>query len=113
MCYNDCMDDMRIPPNNVEAERAVLGSILLDTTGRDERVMDICQSAGVTPDTFYDPRNREIYSEMRKMSRAAKPLDALTLIEEPEEFLWRLDTSVPQKSSPAAVSAKRKGRAGK
>ena len=35
------MSDLKTPPNNVEAERAVLGSILLDTAGRsDDRVMD-------------------------------------------------------------------------
>ncbi len=76
------MTDMKTPPNNVEAERAVLGCILLDTTGRDERVMDICQSAGVVAETFYDPRNRTIYSEMLGLSRVSKPLDALTLIEQ-------------------------------
>ena len=73
---------MKTPPNSVEAERAVLGSILLDTTGRDERVMDVCQSSGVTPETFFDPRNRAIYAEMQRMARESKPLDALTLAEE-------------------------------
>jgi len=76
------MNDMKTPPNNVEAERAVLGSILLDTTGRDERVMDVCQSAGIVPETFFDPRNRAIYAEMQKMTRLSKPLDALTLTED-------------------------------
>ncbi len=76
------MNDMKTPPNNVDAERAVLGSILLDTTGRDERVMDVCQSAGVIPETFFDPRNRAIYKEMMAMARASRPLDALTLTEE-------------------------------
>ena len=41
------------------------------------------------------------------------PIKVGVTVRAPEEFLWRLDTSVPQKSSPAAVSAKRKGRAGK
>ena len=76
------MNDMKTPPNNIDAERAVLGSILLDTTGRDERVMDVCQSAGVVPETFFDPRNRAIYGEMMAMARASRPLDALTLTEE-------------------------------
>jgi hypothetical protein len=41
------------------------------------------------------------------------PIKVGVTVRAPEEFLWRLDTSVPQKSSPAAVAAKRKGRAGK
>ena len=74
---------MKTPPNNVEAERAVLGSILLDTTGRsDGRVMDLCLTSQVAPETFYDPRNRVIYSAMLAMNRTARPLDALTLMEE-------------------------------
>ncbi len=77
------MNDLKTPPNNVEAERAVLGSILLDTTGRsDDRVLDECRSRGVIPEVFYDPCNRAIYSEMLEMSMAMKPLDALSLIEE-------------------------------
>ena len=77
------MDNLKTPPHNLEAERAVLGCILLDTTGRsDDRVMDECRSRGVIAETFYDPCNRAIYTEMLAMSMASKPLDALALIEE-------------------------------
>ncbi|MBR2838451.1 MAG: replicative DNA helicase [Kiritimatiellae bacterium] len=77
------MDDLKTPPHSTEAERAVLGSILLDTTGRsDGRVMDECRSRGVVADTFYDPCNRAIYAMMLEMGMASKPLDALALIEE-------------------------------
>ncbi len=77
------MKDLKTPPNNTEAERAVLGSILLDTTARgDDRVMDLCLTSGVTTETFYEPKNRIVYQTMLDMNRTAKPLDALTLIEE-------------------------------
>lgn len=77
------MNEMRTPPSNVEAERAVLGSILLDAVGRSgDRVMDVCLTSGVSSETFYDPRNRAIYGVMLEMNRASKPLDALTLMEE-------------------------------
>ena len=49
------MSDLRTPPNNVEVERAVLGSILLDTAGRsDDRVMDECRTRGIVPEAFRD-----------------------------------------------------------
>ena len=74
---------MKTPPSNVEAERAVLGSILLDAVGRSgDRVMDVCLTGGIVSETFYDPRNRLVYSTMLEMNRASKPLDALTLMEE-------------------------------
>ena len=77
------MSDLKTPPNNVEAERAVLGSILRDTAGRsDDRVMDECRTRGIVPEAFYDPCNRAIYTVMLEMSMASKPLDALSLIEE-------------------------------
>ena len=76
------MEDLKTPPSNVEAERAVLGSILIDTTVRGEaRVMDLCLAQGVTAESFYDPRNRAIYQEMLLVNRLGKPLDALVLIE--------------------------------
>lgn len=74
---------MKAPPSNVEAERAVLGSILLDSTGRNgDRVMDLCQTGGIVPDTFFDPRNRVVYETMSRMKRENKPLDPLTLMDE-------------------------------
>ena len=64
------MNDLKTPPNTTEAERAVLGSILLDTAGRgDDRVMDLCLTGGVTSETFYDPKNRLVYSTMLEMNR--------------------------------------------
>ena len=74
--------DPKTPPNNAEAERAVLGSILMDTTERgDDRVMDLCLSGQIVPETFFDPRNRAVFSAMLDLNRRGKPLDALSLIE--------------------------------
>lgn len=77
------MDEFKTPPNSTEAERAVLGSILIDVAGQNsERVMDICLSSGLSADSFYDSRNRTVYSTMVTMNRLSKPLDLLTLHEE-------------------------------
>ena len=77
------MENLKTPPNNVEAERAVLGAILLDTTGRgDDRVMDICLTKGLSADSFYDARNRLVFETMLEMNRHSQSLDSLTLMEE-------------------------------
>ena len=74
--------DLKNPPNNTEAERAVLGSILLDTAGGDEdRVMDLCLTSGVSENSFYDTRNRTIFGAMRALNASGKPLDAVSLLE--------------------------------
>ena len=38
---------LRTPPHSAEAERGVLGSILLDV-GNDNRVLDLCTENGIT-----------------------------------------------------------------
>ena len=74
---------MKTPPNNPEAERAVLGSIMIDTTGRaGDRVMDLCLTGGIVPESFYDPRHRSLYETMLEMNRTAKPLDMVSLVTE-------------------------------
>ena len=73
------MNDVKTPPSSIEAERAVLGSILLDTTSRNgDRVMDLCLTSRLVPESFFDPRNRAIYSTMVDMNRKSRPLDPLT-----------------------------------
>ena len=65
------MDDLKTPPHSTEAERAVLGSILLDTTGRgDDRVMDECRTRAIVAESFFDPCNRAIYATMLEMNRS-------------------------------------------
>ena len=46
-------EKLKTPPNNAEAERAVLGSILMDATGRNEdRVLDLCGARGIHEESF-------------------------------------------------------------
>ena len=73
-------NEMKTPPHSAEAERGIIGSILLDTQfGEDARVLDLCQARGLTPDSFYEPRNRILYETFREMSGASSPIDAVTL----------------------------------
>ena len=73
-------EEMKTPPHSAEAERGVLGSILLDTeTGDDVRVLDICQSRGITPESFFVPRHRMLYETLIAMSAAGQPIDPVTL----------------------------------
>lgn len=63
----------RIPPQNIDAEEAVLGSILLDpeVIGR---VVDILH-----PDGFYLTAHREIYLTVLMLHSQGKPTDLTTL----------------------------------
>src|SRR4051794_38736110 len=66
----------RLPPHNVEAEEAVLGSVLLDreVIGRVSGVLDARD--------FYRERNGLIYQSMLDLYDRHEPVDYLTLIDE-------------------------------
>jgi len=63
----------RIPPQNLEAERAVLGALLVYPEAFD-RVLEI-----LTPDDFYSEAHRIIYQSMRELEEKGTPIDILTL----------------------------------
>lgn len=68
---------LRVPPHNAEAERGVLGSILLDAG----RVMDLCLSQGLLPESFYVPKNRTLFTVLVEMQRAGAAIDLITVSE--------------------------------
>ncbi len=75
-------EDVKTPPHSAEAERGVLGSILLDAeTGEDTRVLDLCLTHGIESESFFDPRHRIIFETLLEMSRETLPVDGVTLIE--------------------------------
>ncbi|MGK7875413.1 MAG: replicative DNA helicase [Xenococcaceae cyanobacterium] len=61
----------RLPPENIEAEAAILGGILLDPRAMEE-VVDI-----LTPDTFYVSAHGEIYRAALTLFREGKPTDLM------------------------------------
>ena len=72
------MPSPRVPPHSAEAERGVLGSILLDAS----RVLDLCAANGLSdPLAFYIPAHRIVYEAMLKMSSASGAIDILTVAE--------------------------------
>jgi replicative DNA helicase len=69
---------MRVPPNSLEAERGVLGSILLDA-GSDSRVLDLCIENGIAVESFVSSAHQLIFETVFEMSRAGALIDPLTL----------------------------------
>lgn len=68
-------DEMRavVPPSNLEAEISVLGAMLQDGTA----VLRATEQ--LSPDDFYHPEHREIYSVMAELNRRHDPVDLITL----------------------------------
>ena len=67
----------RLPPQNLEAERGVLGSILLDN----DVLHDIVADSSASTD-FYRDAHQTIYAAIRDLYDKGKGIDAVTLAEE-------------------------------
>jgi len=72
-------DIVKIPPQNIEAEQSVLGSILMDKDAI-LKVADI-----LVPDDFYHEDHGEIYTCILKLFEKRKPIDLVTLTDELEK----------------------------
>lgn len=69
----------KIPPQNVEAERSVLGAILLDKDAVIQ-VSDILQ-----PEDFYKEDHQEIYEAILELFEKRSPVDLVTLTDQMEK----------------------------
>jgi len=63
----------RLPPQNVEAEQAVLGAILLDG----EALVSVQER--ISQDDFYRTSHRLIFEAMVELSEEGEPVDLVTL----------------------------------
>jgi replicative DNA helicase len=65
--------NIRIPPQNVESEQALLGSIML----RPETLVEIMDI--LSPDAFYADKHKTIFQSMAHLYEKREPIDILTL----------------------------------
>jgi len=63
----------RVPPNDLSAERSVLGGIMLENGALDS-VVD-----ALSPEAFYSEAHGAIYEAMLELSRTGQPIDTVTL----------------------------------
>lgn len=93
-----------VPPNNIEAEKSVLGSMFLDSKAV------FISLERLRPEDFYSKRNGEIFECMAELSETGNPIDTVTvvdrlerkkLISQPDETVYIADlaSSVPSASN--------------
>ena len=73
MRENRNANQIRVPPQNIESERALLGSIMLRSESIEE-IMDI-----IRPESFYSEKHRLIFRAMTDLFSKNEPIDLLTL----------------------------------
>lgn len=67
--------ETRVPPNSLEAERAVLGAILLNNEALYAAIEIL------TPADFYRTGHQVIFKHMTSLDAGGKPVDTITLVE--------------------------------
>jgi replicative DNA helicase len=72
----------RVPPNNVEAEESVLGSMMLSP----EAIASVVEV--VKPLDFYRPAHQRIYEAVLGIYARGEPVDAITAVEELKRRGW-------------------------
>lgn len=88
------------PPNDIAAEQAVLGAVLID-----QQQMDMLQER-LTPASFHAVKHQKIFRRMMELAVEGDPIDMLTLVNKLTEhdeavaaggvsYLSRLSSSVP------------------
>lgn len=97
-------DGLRIPPQSIESEKAVLGSIML----RPEAIFEVFDI--IFADSFYAERHRKIYETMMELQTQGIPIDILSLSNRLQEknileqtggkaYLVELTESVPSSAN--------------
>lgn len=103
MAYNEDVTDSfagRVPPQNLEAERAVLGAMLVNEDAFHD-MLELLEA-----DQFYAPSHRKIFNALRQVQPQGKPGDAVIIMETLKEngeleavggatYLGDLTTDVP------------------
>lgn len=67
------MEQLRVPPNDIEAERSLLGSILI----RPKALLEIVTF--IKPESFYELKNQDIYRTMLELTKRSEPIDLVSL----------------------------------
>ncbi len=75
----------KVPPQNLEAERSVLGGVLLDNQAV-QKVTEILQEGD-----FYRDAHRKIFQAMVDLQEKSEPVDLITLTEEIDRRGWMKD----------------------
>jgi replicative DNA helicase len=73
MANNKRKNELRIPPQHIDSEKAVLGSIMLRKDAMNE-VEDV-----LTPDSFYVEKHKMIFRTMQELGLKNEPIDMLSL----------------------------------
>ena len=75
LAMQGAVDDLRVPPHNIQAEQSMLGGLMLDNNTWD-RVADL-----VGEQDFYRREHRLVFTAVKRLADVNQPFDVVTLAE--------------------------------
>ncbi len=79
------VESLKVPPNSIQAEQAVLGGLMLDNEGWDK------VAENVTEEDFYRKEHRYIFRAISQLASKMEPVDVVT-VSEMLETMGEIDT---------------------
>lgn len=71
------IEDLKLPPHNIDAERWILSGVLIDNN-----ILDICDNVNLQPKDFYAKEHQMIFEMITILKHAHKTIDAVTVADE-------------------------------
>jgi replicative DNA helicase len=79
------LEDIKLPPHNIDAEKWILSGILMDV-----ELLYVCDGLGLTAEDFYQKEHTFIFRSIKTLWAARKTIDTLTLWDQLSKD-WVLD----------------------
>ena len=71
------LEDIKLPPHNIDAEKGVIGGVLMDN-----ELMYYYDGLGLVPEDFYNREHFYIYQGMKTLWASRKTIDVVTLADQ-------------------------------
>lgn len=71
------LEDIKLPPHNLDAEKGILSGILMDS-----ELLYVCEWINLTPEDFYQKEHVFIFRGIKTLWTARKTIDVLTLADQ-------------------------------
>ncbi len=71
------IEDLKLPPHNIDAEKWILSGVLIDNN-----ILDICDNVSLQPKDFYSKEHQMVYEVITILKNAHKTIDAVTVADE-------------------------------
>ena len=70
------LDDIKLPPHDIEAEKSTISSAMLDN-----EIMYLYDSINLAPADFYEPAHQQIFQAIKDLYNSKRSIDAITVVD--------------------------------